>query len=69
MCLPPHTSRRKQIQFPKRCSSYSEFWTMANMDKICKTNTNVLFQIKDWTMDNIQNCDSYINIPSSQTYR
>jgi hypothetical protein len=21
------------------------------------------------TMDNVQNCDSYINIPSSQTYR
>jgi hypothetical protein len=30
---------------------------------------NVVFQIKDRTMDNIQNCDSYINIPSSQTYR
>jgi hypothetical protein len=26
------------------------------------------FKIKD-RMDNVQNCDSYINIPSSQTYR
>jgi hypothetical protein len=24
---------------------------------------------EDRTMDNVQNCDSYINIPSSQTYR
>jgi hypothetical protein len=24
--------------------------------------------IKDRTLDNAQNCDSYINIPSSQTY-
>jgi hypothetical protein len=30
---------------------------------------NVVFQIKDRTMDNVQNCDSYINILSSQTYR
>jgi hypothetical protein len=31
---------------------------------------NVLFQIKYRTMDNnVQNWDSYINIPSSQTYR
>jgi hypothetical protein len=30
---------------------------------------NAVFQIKDRTMDNVQNCDSYINIPSSQTYR
>jgi hypothetical protein len=29
----------------------------------------VLFYIKDRTMDNVQNCDSYINITSSQTYR
>jgi hypothetical protein len=29
----------------------------------------VEFPIKDRTMDNVQNCDSYINIPSSQTYR
>jgi hypothetical protein len=29
----------------------------------------VEFQIKDRTMDNVQNCDSYINIPLSQTYR
>jgi hypothetical protein len=27
-----------------------------------------LSKIKDRTMDNVQNCDSYINIPSSQTY-
>jgi hypothetical protein len=31
-----------------------------------KTNSN---SIKDRTMDNVQNCDSYINIPSPQTYR
>jgi hypothetical protein len=30
---------------------------------------NVEFQIKDRTMDNVQNCGSYINIPSSQTFR
>jgi hypothetical protein len=30
---------------------------------------NVAFEIEDRTMDNVQNCDSYINIPSSQTYR
>jgi hypothetical protein len=24
---------------------------------------------EDRTMDNVQNCDTYINIPSSQTYR
>jgi hypothetical protein len=28
-----------------------------------------VFKIKDRTMDNVQNCDSYINIPWSQTYR
>jgi hypothetical protein len=27
------------------------------------------YLIKDRTMDNVQNCDSYINISSSQTYR
>jgi hypothetical protein len=27
------------------------------------------FLIKYRTMDNVQNCDNYINIPSSQTYR
>jgi hypothetical protein len=27
-----------------------------------------LLFVKDRTMDNVQNCDSYINIPSSQTY-
>jgi hypothetical protein len=27
------------------------------------------FKIEDKTMDNVQNCDSYINIPLSQTYR
>jgi hypothetical protein len=25
--------------------------------------------LEDRTMDNVQNCDSYINTPSSQTYR
>jgi hypothetical protein len=30
---------------------------------------NVVLQVKDRTMDNVRNCDSYINIPSSQTYR
>jgi hypothetical protein len=29
----------------------------------------VVFQIKNRTMDDIQNCDSYINISLSQTYR
>jgi hypothetical protein len=28
-----------------------------------------LFQIKDKTMDNVQNCDSYVNISYSQTCR
>jgi hypothetical protein len=28
----------------------------------------VVFVIKERTMDNVQNCDSYIHIPSSQTY-
>jgi hypothetical protein len=27
------------------------------------------FYIKDRTMDNVQNCDSYINIASSQMFR
>jgi hypothetical protein len=27
------------------------------------------YKIKDGTINNIQNCDSYINIPSPQTYR
>jgi hypothetical protein len=27
------------------------------------------FKRKDRTMDNVQNCDSYITVPSSQTYR
>jgi hypothetical protein len=27
------------------------------------------FKIKGRMMDNVKNCDSYINIPSSQTYR
>jgi hypothetical protein len=26
---------------------------------------NVLLYVKDRMMDNVQNCDSYINIPSS----
>jgi hypothetical protein len=30
---------------------------------------NVVFWIKNKTLDNVQNCDSYINIPSSQTYK
>jgi hypothetical protein len=30
---------------------------------------NVEYSIDDRKMDNIQDCDSYINIPSSQTYR
>jgi hypothetical protein len=30
---------------------------------------NVVFQVNDRTMDNVQNCDSYINILSAQTYR
>jgi hypothetical protein len=25
-------------------------------------------KIKDRTLDNVQNCDGYINIPSSETY-
>jgi hypothetical protein len=29
---------------------------------------SILIEIKDRTMDGVQNCDSYINIPSSQTY-
>jgi hypothetical protein len=28
-----------------------------------------VLQLDDRTMDNVQNCDSYINIPSSETYR
>jgi hypothetical protein len=28
-----------------------------------------LFLNKSRAMDNVKNCDSYINIPSSQTYR
>jgi hypothetical protein len=27
------------------------------------------FEIKYITMDNVQNCDRYINIPLSQTFR
>jgi hypothetical protein len=30
---------------------------------------NIVFEMKDRTMDNVQNYDSCINIPSSQTYR
>jgi hypothetical protein len=30
---------------------------------------NAVFWIEDSTMDNVQNCHSYINIPSSQSYR
>jgi hypothetical protein len=30
---------------------------------------NDVFWIEDRTMDNIQNCDGYINVPSPQTYR
>jgi hypothetical protein len=29
----------------------------------------LLFKIKERTMDNVQNCDGYVNIPLSQTYR
>jgi hypothetical protein len=28
-----------------------------------------VFKIKDRTMDSVQSCDGYINIPSSQTHR
>jgi hypothetical protein len=31
--------------------------------------SSLSISIKDRTMDNVQNCDSYINIPLSQTYR
>jgi hypothetical protein len=31
--------------------------------------TSLCLRTKDRTMDSVQNCDSYINIPSSQTYR
>jgi hypothetical protein len=30
---------------------------------------NFVFEIKVWTMDNVQNSDSYINFISSQSYR
>jgi hypothetical protein len=30
---------------------------------------NVVFQIKDWTMDIAQKCESCINISSSKSYR
>jgi hypothetical protein len=30
---------------------------------------NILFQIKDRRIDNVRNCNSYINISSLQTYR
>jgi hypothetical protein len=30
---------------------------------------NVVFYLKDRTIYNVQNCDSYVIIPSSQTYR
>jgi hypothetical protein len=30
---------------------------------------NVVFYIPDRTVDNIQNCDRYINIPLSHAYR
>jgi hypothetical protein len=30
---------------------------------------NVVFYIKDTAVDNLQNCDSYNNVPSPQTYR
>jgi hypothetical protein len=30
---------------------------------------NVVFSMKDRTMDNAQNCDSYVNIPSSEACR
>jgi hypothetical protein len=30
------------------------------------TDLSRAFKIKDKTMDNVQNCDSYINIPSAQ---
>jgi hypothetical protein len=49
----------------------SQFWTLPILylkHTISETGYN-MFQIKDRMMDNVQNCDSYINIPSSQTYR
>jgi hypothetical protein len=34
----------------------------------CGQTYGVESQIKYRAMDNVQNCDGYINIPSSQTY-
>jgi hypothetical protein len=39
------------------------------LDKPSLCLRNVVFKIKDRTIDNVQNCDNYINILSSQAYR
>jgi hypothetical protein len=57
-----------RIHSPKRRQTCSIYW--AHLSRFhMKTETesslrNVAFWIKDITMDNVQNCDSYINIPS-----
>jgi hypothetical protein len=34
-----------------------------------KSSLQVLYKRQDRTVENVQNCDSYISIPSSQAYR
>jgi hypothetical protein len=51
----------------------SVYWAQQNVLHL-ETETEssiqkVVFSIKDRTMDNVQNCDSYINTPSPQTCR
>jgi hypothetical protein len=55
------------------CETNAIFWVQLGRFHL-KTETvtshrSVAFQIKVRTMDNVQNVDSYINIPPSQTYR
>jgi hypothetical protein len=53
-----------------KCDSISyNYHNFGNYPSLCLLFNFNFIWIKDRTMDNVQNCDSYINIPSSQPYR
>jgi hypothetical protein len=61
------------ILYILRLNSLNKWITLAILGiihrHIFRLKHDIVVWIKDRTMDNVQNCDSYINIPSSQTYR
>jgi hypothetical protein len=66
-----YSSKWKQMAHRYHSSGHLSILSF-KLNKITETESILrdgMFQAKHGTMDNAQNCDSYIDIPSSQTYR